>query len=295
MRSRAPRRTSLSWPLAVAAVVLVPGPARTDEVHIRGGGVIQGVVVERTDAAVIIEAGPGRVSMPLSRVIRIVEAESSLAIFRERAATIPWNDTAGLAGLARWAGDRDLATHALQTWERVLALDPGHPEANEALGRVFFDGAWMSPADAYRAQGLVPWDGEWVTATERDALLRQSEAEARTAADRRESELRVREAEARAREAEARAREAESYAEQAEEACEGIPYWWVVSGGGGPWWPGGFGPGRPATRPEHPVVRPPRSAPPHALRPRSGRSRPATRRPAGRGRCLRLQHPLTFA
>jgi hypothetical protein len=244
------------------------------------------VIVERTATAVVIETGPGRVTMPLARVGRIVEAESSLAVFHERAATIPRDDAEGLADLARWAEDRDLATCALHTWERVVALDPGHPEANEALGRVFHDGAWMSPAEAYRAQGLVPWDGGWVTPAEHDALLQQSEAEARTAADRRESELRVREAEARAREAEARAREAESDAgRQADGVTEGIPYGWVLSGGGGTRWPGGTAPRPPATPPEHPMVRPrqhpPRQTPPSSIRAQPPRTRPPVARPHG--------------
>ena len=280
MGIRIPLRPSGVWPLWGLALLLGPVTGGADEVHLLSGGVIQGVIVERTDDAVVIETGPGRVTMPLSRVSRIVEADSSLAIFHERAATIPWNDTEGLAGLARWAGDHDLATYSLHTWKRVLALDPGHPEANEALGRVYHDGAWMSPADAYRARGLVPYDGGWVTAAEHDALLRESEAEARTAADRRESELRVREAEARAREAEARAREAESYAEQAEGVSEGIPYWWVLSGGGGPWWPGGLPPrpGPPTTLPEHPAVRPPHR-PPQGVPPSSIRAQPPRPRP----------------
>ena len=198
-----------------------------------------------------------RQTLPLSRVSRVVEAGSSLATFQERAARIGWNDVDGLADLARWAADRDLATHARHTWERVLALDPGHPEANEALGRVYQDGAWMSATDASRARGLVELEGRWVTPAEHDAMLRQRAADELARADRREAELRVREAEARAREAEARAREAESYADQAEGTSDGIPYWWVLSGGGGPWWPGGgYVPGPPTTLPEHPGHRP---------------------------------------
>jgi hypothetical protein len=236
------------------------------------------VVVERTDSAVVVETGPGRVTLPLSRVSRVVEASSSLATFQERAARIGWNDVDGLADLARWAVDRDLATHARHTWERILALDPGHPEANEALGRVYQNGAWMSADDAARARGLVELEGRWVTPAEHEALLRQRAADAIADADRREAELRVREAEARAREAEARAREAESYAEQAEGTSEGIPYWWVLSGGGGPWWPGGgYVPGPPTTLPEHPGHRP--------------HPRPPYRPPANQGQSIWAQPP----
>ncbi len=261
MRSCPAHPVDVLWPLWTL-LLLLPSAAGADEVHLHNGGVVRGVVVERTADAVVVEAGPGRVTLPLSRVSRIVEANSSLATFQERAATIAYDDVDGLADLARWAGDRDLVTWSRHTWGRVLALDPGHPEANEALGRLYYGGAWMSETEAYRAQGLVPFEGGWVTPAEHDAALRQRTADDLAATGRQEAELRVREAEARAREAEARAREAESYAEEAEGSGDGIPYWWVMSGGGGPWWPGGYPPGPPTTLPERPGARPP-ARPPH--------------------------------
>ena len=237
-----------------AVLLLVPAFGGTDEVHLTTGGVVRGVIVERTDEAVVIEAGPGRVTLPLSRITRIVDGASSLATFQERAARIPFDDVEGLADLARWAGDHALATYSRHTWERVLALDPGHPEANAALGRAYVDGVWMSEQDAYRAQGYVRFDEQWVTPAEHEALLRERSDRELVASDRREAELRVREAEARAREAEARAREAETYADQAGEPVNGIPYWWVLAGGGGGVWPpGGHLPRPPATLPEEPV------------------------------------------
>ena len=237
-----------------AVLLLLPAVGGADEVHLTNGGVVRGVIVERTLEAVVIETGPGRVTLPLSRITRIVDGASSLATFQERAAQIGFDDVEGLADLARWAGDHALATYSHHTWERVLALDPGHPEANAALGRAYVDGVWMSEQDAYRAQGYVRFEGQWVTPAEHEALLREQSERELVASDRREAELRVREAEARAREAEARAREAETYADQAGEPVNGIPYWWVLAGGGGSVWPpGGHLPRPPATLPEEPA------------------------------------------
>jgi hypothetical protein len=191
---------------------------------------VNGVVVERTKDRVVIETGPGRVSLPMSRVERIVESRSALAAFQERAAELDPGDAAGWAALARWAAERDLFTAAREAWRRVLAVDPAHPEANAALGRVDVDGTWMEEDEAYRARGYVRFDGRWVTPEEHEVLVREQAAEEEAARERREAELRVREAEARAREAEARAREAEA-AGEAEGG--GIPYWWVLAGGGG--------------------------------------------------------------
>ena len=58
----------------------------------------------------------------------------------------------------------------------VARGNPSNPEANEALGRVQLDGAWVAEEEAYRARGYVPYDGRWVTPAEHEALLREREA-----------------------------------------------------------------------------------------------------------------------
>ncbi|MEE8218809.1 MAG: hypothetical protein V3S03_07555 [Vicinamibacteria bacterium] len=270
-----------------AAVLLLPSTAWADEVHLKSGGVVRGVIVERTAEVVVIEAGPGRVTLPLFRVSRVVESGSALATFHSQAMALATNDVEGFARLARWAEDHDLATSARQTWQRVLNLDPGHPEANAALGRTYYDGAWMSETDVYRVQGYIAFEGEWVAPAQHEALLRERAERELATSGRREAELRVREAEARAREAEARAREAEAYADQADPPVDGIPYWWVLAGGGALWPPFVGHPRPPATlpaRPARPGHQPAR--PPSVGSPQPGRSiwqtSPPARRPVAR-------------
>ncbi len=253
-----------------------------DEVFLRGGGRVSGVIVERTPRVVMIETGPGRVTLPMSRVERIEEGRSALQAFTERAAALDGFDVEGWAALARWADERDLVTQSRMAWERVLAADPRHPEANAGLGRVALDGVYMSVDEANRSRGYVSFEGRWLTPAEHEAAVRERAAEHASEFEAREADLRVREAEARVREAEARAREAEAAAEQP--IPTGIPYgcgWGGViasplvpshplacSHPVGPSHPAGFWRPRPrhprtsdatpATRPEAPS-RPPRS------------------------------------
>jgi hypothetical protein len=238
-----------------ASSLLLPALVSGDEVYLKGGGHVSGVLVERTATMVVLETGPGRVSLPLSRVLRVEESRSALQSYLEQASALAAGDAAGWAQLARWAEDQGLATPAREAWARVLAVDPGNPEANAALGRELVNGSWMGEADARRAQGYVEFEGRWVTPAEHEALVRERLADEQAQRDRAEAELRTREAEARAREAEARAREAEAMADQAEGTGEGIPYPWIF--GGGPVLLGplgvvpshGFGPG--LGRPPH--------------------------------------------
>ena len=148
---------------SLIALGLASGPVAGDEVFLKGGGRVSGRVVERTATRVAIETGPGRVTLPMSRVERIVEGRSAVETFAERADALAPGDVHAWAELARWAEERDLLTQARLAWQRVLAQDPRNPEANAGVGRIALDGVWMSPDDAYRAQGYVSFEGRWLT------------------------------------------------------------------------------------------------------------------------------------
>jgi hypothetical protein len=277
---------------AVLGVLLLAAPGAADEVLLVGGGRVSGVIVERTAREVVVEAGPGRVAVAMSRVVSIVEGRSLLQELQERADRIAPDDSRAWAELARWAEDHDLLTQSQEMWHRVVRLDPSHPEANAALGRVQLNGAWMDADDAYRARGLVRYEDRWVTPGERETLVRQQAFEETAARARQEAEWRVREAEARAREAEARAEEAEAAAAASEAPAEGIPLWWGVGGVALP--PSGPGvshsghPGqkphpRPHGEPDGGGTRPrPDPSPPPSLKPSSpGPADRAAPRPLG--------------
>jgi hypothetical protein len=230
-----------------------------DEIYLVGGGKISGEIVERNARKIVVETGPGRLTLPMSRVTKVETGRSALSEFRARARSLVAGDTAGWVALGRWADDSALGTQAREAYERALVLDPGNAEANARLGRVRTDGRWLSPEESHRAQGLVPFEGGWVTPAEREAARRdRSDAESSERADR-ESEARVREAEARARAAEAEARRAEVEATTQEQSGDGIPYWPYAYGGGGG---GGYRPRH--DRPE-PAPRPTSPPPPRKL------------------------------
>jgi hypothetical protein len=213
---------------ALVLLLAVAAPALADQVYVKGGGVLTGVIVSRDERSIVLEVAPGRISLPMSRVERVVEGASSLAGYRNRAAGLAASDLNGWLGLAQWAADQGLRTQAQEAFARVLVLDPSNGTAHRALGEVEFGGRWMSPEESYRAQGLVPFEGEWLTPSERANMIRER-ADAAVAASARN------EAEARAREAEARARQAEADAHRAETSeptdSSGFPYPWIFGGG----------------------------------------------------------------
>ena len=255
--------------ITVAVVTVLSAlPAAADEVLLRGGGKITGVIVEKTKDAVVLEAGPGRISVPMSRVLKIVEPGSGIETYRERAAALGPRDVDGWAALARWAAEQDLVTQSREAWKKVLVADPFHPEANAAVGRAQPDRTWKATEDAYRAQGYEEFEGRWVTRAERKALVRERAAEEAREQEVRDSNDRVREAEARAREAESRARDAEATAQSGD---GGIPN----SGGDVP--PSSPGRRRTEVYITEPTPRPdpPPSAPPSGIAPTRSSPKPA--------------------
>jgi hypothetical protein len=213
------------------AVVLAPAAASADEILLKGGGRLVGLVVSRTEKSVTMETAPGRITLPLSRVERITEGSSALVAYQTRAARLARDDVQGWLQLALWAREASLATQARQAFERVAALDPSNAVAQEALGNTQMDGQWVSHEEAYRRRGYVELDGNWVTPAERDNILAQREAAARMEQADREADARAREAEARAHQAEAEARRAEAEGEAAEAEPQ-VP-WWLPFGGYG--------------------------------------------------------------
>ena len=245
----------------VLALLLTPALASADQVVLKGGRKLTGVVVERSPRSVAIEVGPGRVTLPMSQVEAIETGASALATYRARAEGLRQGDANGWLDLAFWARDAGLETQAQDAFARVLAIDPGNASAHAALGHVQLAGRWLSQEESYRAQGLVPFEGSWLSPAEREAMLQERAASASRDLGRIEAEARVREAEARASAAEADARRVEAQRES--EYPGGIPYGVVLGGGCSgpgchrPFWP----------HPTVPLAQPPQAPPRPPKRP----------------------------
>ena len=58
------------------------------------------------------------------------------------------------------------------------------------------DGRWVTEAESYAARGFVQFEGEWITASEQDAILRQRTDTETAEQARLDAERRAQEAEA---------------------------------------------------------------------------------------------------
>lgn len=221
---------------AVVIIALLAAPAFADDVYLRGGGQITGVIIEETEESVTVDIGGATLSARMSSVVRIERNISPLQEYRGRAAELAADDVEGWRELARWARGEMLSSQAREAFARVLAVAPDDEEANRALGRVLVDGAWISEEDSYRARGYIEFEGEWMTPGERSAILAERAAEEESA--RRENEAAIRAIEAeQAADRERQAREAADRAARFNnlpQLGDPIPWAWGLGPG---YWP----------------------------------------------------------
>src|SRR5882762_10430548 len=107
----------------VFGALALPLVAGADEVYLRSGGRLSGVVVERRAEGIVVDVGPGRVTLPASLVTRVVEGTPAFALFRERAARLPDADVHGWLALGAWARDHDLLTQSTRSEERRVGKE----------------------------------------------------------------------------------------------------------------------------------------------------------------------------
>jgi hypothetical protein len=201
--------------LAVLAVLVAVASVHADEVYLKGGGHVSGVIADESERSVDVEIGAGMVSVPRSQVERIVRSTSVLSTYQMRARSLNATDVVGWLELGAWAQRMELSTQAREAYGHVLEIEPSNPTAQRAMGNQLIGDRWLNRDDAMQAQGYIKHEGDWVTPEERDARIAERAASHREGLELARSRAAVAEAEAHAREADARARTAEAEARRA--------------------------------------------------------------------------------
>ena len=93
----------------VSLLALAPSLVSADSVFLKGGGEIKGEIVEQRADAVVLEVGPGRVTLPMTQRGRASSPArpTSASTMRGRPPSRP-RDVAGWLSLAAWAQRHDL-------------------------------------------------------------------------------------------------------------------------------------------------------------------------------------------
>lgn len=167
--------------------LLLSSAAFADEVVLRNGSVLSGVVREEGDR-VVVEMDYGTMTFKKVDVRAIRRGEDVLSQFEERTKTA--TDVKSMMALADWAKDHSLNGRATQLYQKVIVLDPDQAEARKALGFEKVNGVWLAGDDLMMARGFVKIGGRWVSRQLAEQILAQ-EAQARIESDRLELARRI--------------------------------------------------------------------------------------------------------
>lgn len=180
---------------------MLAGHASADRVHLHSGSVIEGRV-HRDGDKVVVEVDSGEVALPASEVARIESSESDMQRVDAMLAKLKPGDTAGLLNVANYCRDHEMPAREQELLQRILDTAPDHAEARARLGYVRSDGAWIKREDQMRAQGMVEYQGRWITRAEMMELERIQAQTAAAALQRDKAAAEARKAEAEAQKAE---------------------------------------------------------------------------------------------
>src|SRR6187549_247846 len=117
------------------AVAVAPIGAAADTLHLTSGGQVSGRIVERTATTIAVDIGAGRITVPTSSVVKVVEGRSALHEYEDRAGKIAPEDVEGWLTPGAWANGQGLGSQAKEAYNRALAASPDNQRANEGLGR----------------------------------------------------------------------------------------------------------------------------------------------------------------
>jgi hypothetical protein len=217
--------------VALLLVLLAQAPGFADTVYLTNGRAFEGVIAEETDSAVKIQMPGGSLSLPRSHVLRVEKSASDFAEYLKRKTALQRGAAGAEAwlGLARWAKSQGLEQGAREAALAAAEQDPRHEGLAPLLRSYGFVldaqlDRWIPYADSMRRQGLVQWNGQWIS---RDEYAARSRAEQQEAARQNAERAAARTARATqaAREAELALAEMELQARLSQaSAPAGIPY-----------------------------------------------------------------------
>lgn len=164
---------------SVALLCGIASIAHADVIHLKDGKKIEGKITVQASDVVTIETKFGPMDVKRSLIDRIETQrmpEEEVTARLEEAGT----DPAKLWAVAEYAREKKMSKRFKEIAELVVKHDANHRLANEALGKVEFEGKWYTPegleeyktkfAADMQAQGKELIDGVWV---DRDTAMQR--------------------------------------------------------------------------------------------------------------------------
>jgi hypothetical protein len=177
--------------LLAILIAAATSSARADVVVLRDGRQLQGRTSSEGDE-LVIRRKHGEVRVKKAEVLRIDKEDDVYSQHERKSKELGSGTADERYQLGVWSRDHGLDAEARTAFLSVLKLDPDHAGARAALGYVRDDaGRWITEEDRMRLQGLVKFQGRWMTPAEKvraETELAERRAAARELAKKAEEE-----------------------------------------------------------------------------------------------------------
>ena len=136
--------------------------AHADQVYLTNGKVLEGKARTLEDGRVEVQLTFGTLTLPGEKVERIEQGATLEERVQQTLRTLPASDVASRYDLARWCREQGSHTLSRRLMEEVLALDPNHAGARDALGYRLVDGQWLTDDEYHQSRGEMLFEGQWL-------------------------------------------------------------------------------------------------------------------------------------
>ncbi|MHC4713773.1 MAG: hypothetical protein ACYTAN_10970 [Planctomycetota bacterium] len=151
-------------------LLLAVSTLSADEVVLKGGGVIKGSVVSEGTSFLVLKTAYGTVTLETGDVSEVRYSTADEKKLLADLAALEPTDIDSRLKLARRAAAGGLGDAAKRIYAEILAVEPDENTARKALGYVKYGDEWIIPNEDGERKGLVPYEGRWVSAEERNSL-----------------------------------------------------------------------------------------------------------------------------
>ncbi|HLY09506.1 MAG TPA: hypothetical protein VKW04_09410 [Planctomycetota bacterium] len=152
------------WIAPALAVLWIPAAARADELRLRSGQVLEGIV-RQEPGKFIVETGWGTMTFPADQVQAVVPRPTAMDEYPGRLSALgPQPGAAEVFALALWARDHGLVRYVEPLLEKTIALDPQYGPAHRLLDQVPVNGRWVSRGELERRSEVTMKTPEAVAA-----------------------------------------------------------------------------------------------------------------------------------
>lgn len=147
--------------------------ARADRIILRGGSQIRGVVLPSPPGSDQVLVQTETLTSPIKyrkgQVVQVVPEPSALGDYLTKRDTVSSNAQAQY-DLGVWCEEHKLKPFAEIHFRKAIERDPAFAPAHKKLGHVRSGDHWITYDELRSAQGLLKYQGKWITKEEKDKL-----------------------------------------------------------------------------------------------------------------------------